>query len=472
MTLRPAEEARASLEAAAPGTLSTAEPRHLEEPRGRWRAASGLLARPRSTAEVAALVRTCARERVGIVPLGGGTGLVGGQVAEGCLILSFERMTAIREISRTEDLLICEAGAILSDVQAAAEAEGRLFPLSLASKGSARIGGLLAANAGGVNVLRWGNMRDLAVGVEAVLPDGTVLGGPGRLRKDNAGYDIRHLLIGAEGTLGIVTAASLRLVPPPASVATAWIAVPSPEAALKLLGIARDRAGEGVSAFELISGVGLGFLAEHLPDLRQPLAPAPDWSVLIELGLPSAAEDALAGIYEAAAEAGLAGEAVLAASEAQRAALWDVRESIPLGNRAVGALASHDISVPLGMVPEMIAEGVRRLEGRGVRLNAFGHLGDGNLHYNLFPARGRARGDYDAEALTGIVHGLVRELGGSIAAEHGVGRLKAAELAATGDPGKLAAMRAVKAALDPAGIMNPGAVLPRRAEPPGRGRPA
>ena len=455
MILRPAPDARAALEAAAPRTLSEAEPRHLEEPRGKWRARSGLVAKPRTTAEVAALVRACAAERVGIVPWGGGTGLVGGQVAEGNLILSLERMTAIREVSRAEDLLICEAGAILSDVHAAAEEAGRLFPLSLASKGSARIGGLLATNAGGVNVLRWGNMRDLTVGIEAVLPDGSILSGPGRLRKDNAGYDLRHLLIGAEGTLGIVTAAALRLVPPPADVATAWIAVPSPEAALSLLALVRDRAGEGVSAFELISVTGLDFLAEHLPQVRPPMRA--DWSVLVELGLPSDAEATLAAIYEAAGE--LAGDAVLASSEAQRNALWEARESIPLANRAVGAIASHDVSVPLGSVPQLIAKGGEALAGEAVRINAFGHLGDGNLHYNLFPALDRSRDGYDAPRLTGIVHDLVRSLGGSIAAEHGIGRAKAAELAAHGDPAKLAAMRAVKAALDPHGIMNPGAVL-------------
>jgi FAD/FMN-containing dehydrogenase len=449
------------------GTLVAPDAGHLEEPRGRWRGQAGAVARPRSTGEVAAIVRACAAARVGIVPWGGGTGLVGGQVmTEGPepLLLSVERMTALRGAFPAENALVVEAGMILADVQAEAAKIGRLFPLSLASEGSCRIGGNLAANAGGTAVLRYGNARDLCLGLEAVLPDGSIFNGLKRLRKDNAGYDLRHLLIGSEGTLGIITAASLRLYPIPAASVVAMLAVPSPSAALDLLGLAQERLGGMVSTFELIHRMGFDFLAETMPALRAPFDPVPEWLVLIELGLPAALEPeaTMAALYAEGAEAGLVTDGVIATSEAQAASLWNLREMIPQANRQIGAVSSHDISLPLSEIPDFIAKAPVALRALGeFRVNCFGHLGDGNLHWNVFPAKGASRRDHDAvrDRVKEVVHDMVHALGGSVAAEHGVGRLKVADLQRYGDPGKLAAMRAIKAALDPFGIMNPGAVL-------------
>ncbi len=440
---------------------------HLEEPRGRYAGQAGLIAYPRSTEEVAALVRAAASARVPVVPYGGGTGLVGGQVAPDGpvpLVLSLSRMTAIRAVHPEENVMVAEAGAILADVQAAAEAAGRLFPLSLAAEGSARIGGNLSTNAGGTGVLRYGNARDLCLGIEAVLPSGEVLHGLRRLRKDNTGYDLRHLLIGAEGTLGVITAASLKLFARPASVGTALFQVASPAAALSLLSLARDQVGEGVSAFELIGRQGFDFLAETVPEIRNPWDQTPDWCVLVELGLSAAASpsDALEALFAAGVEAGLMEDGMIAQNEAQRAAFWAIRETIPEANRRVGSISSHDISVPLGALADFIAEGGRRIATLGTfRINCFGHVGDGNLHYNVFPMPGKTRADHMAERdeIKRIVHDLVHEMDGSVSAEHGVGRLKVGDLERYADPAKLAAMRSIKAALDPLGIMNPGAVL-------------
>ena len=457
-------------EALPPGVLRPAEPRHLDEPRGRYAGTGRMVAAPRNLDEVAAVVRACNAARVGIVPRGGGTGLVAGAVMPAGplslplpLILSLERMTAIRAVWPDEDVLVAEAGATLQQVRDAANAAGRLFPLALASQGTAQMGGILGANAGGVAVLRWGNARALCLGIEAVLPDGSVIRDLKRLRKDNTGYDIRDLLIGAEGTLGVITAASLRLAPLPAEVATAMLEVPSPAAALALLGVANARLAGNVTAFELISGQGLAFMAEVLPQVRQPL-PGARWSVLVELslpvGLPAAA--ALDGLLADAMDGGLVTDGAVAQSGAQAAEMWSLREHLPEANRAIGAIVSHDISLPLSEIARFIDDAGAMLARMGdMRINCFGHLGDGNLHYNLFPAAGRTRDDYDAlrGPVQEAVHEMVVARGGSFSAEHGVGRMKVADLARWGDPGKLAAMRAIKAALDPLGIMNPGAVL-------------
>jgi FAD/FMN-containing dehydrogenase len=451
------------------GRVTAPEARHLEEPRARWQGQAGAVARPATTAEVATILAACHAARVGVVPWGGGTGLVGGQVmpdGPAPLLLSLERMTALRGAFPQENALVVEAGMILADVQAEAAKIDRLFPLSLASQGSARIGGNLAANAGGVHVLRYGNTRDLCLGIEAVLPDGTLFDGLTRLRKDNAGYDLRHLLIGSEGTLGVITAASLRLFPIPAATVVALLAVPSPAAALSLLSLAQDRLAGMVSAFELISRTGFDFLAETMPDLRLPFDPLPDWTVLVELGLPAGLEPevAMANLYDAADDRGLVTDGVIATSRAQAAGLWHLREMIPEGNRRIGAVSSHDISLPLSAIPGFIDAAPKAMQPLGTfRVNCFGHLGDGNLHWNVFPDRGRSRAEHDPvrKAVQRTVHDLVHALGGSVAAEHGVGRLKVADLQRYGDPGKLAAMRAIKTALDPHGIMNPGAVLPQ-----------
>ena len=466
--LNPADVAfRAELAARLPdGTLSEADAAHLTEPRGRW-TGHGLLARPRSTPEVAEIVRACAEARVGIVPWGGGTGLVGGQVmpdGPAPVILSLERMAALRAVFPQENAMVVEAGMVLADVHAHASAAGRIFPLTLASEGSARIGGNLATNAGGVHVLRYGNARDLCLGLEAVLADGSVLNGLKRLRKDNTGYDLKNLLIGSEGTLGIITAASLKLLPIPAAEGTALLVVDGPDAALKLLALAQARLGGLISAFELIGRAGLDFLAETLPEVRQPFPTPPDWMVLVELGLPDGLDPqaALEGLFEAGAAAGLVLDGLIAASEAQRQEFWRIRELIPEANRRIGAVSSHDISLPLGEVAGFIASCGPAIRALGpFRINCFGHLGDGNLHYNVFPPKGGNRADWEAQrdAIKTLVHDRVHALGGSISAEHGIGRLKVGDLERYGDPAKLAAMRAIKAALDPVGILNPGAVL-------------
>lgn len=469
MSLNSADTAFANLltEHLPKGSVSQTEPRYLEEPRGRYNGRHTFLVRPETVEQVSRVVCLAARERVGVVPYGGGTGLVGGQVSsEGPLplLLSLERMNSVRAMYPAENVLICEAGTILADVQSAAESVDRLFPLSLASEGSARIGGNLATNAGGTAVLRYGNTRDLCLGLEAVLPDGQIWHGLKRLRKDNTGYDLRHLLIGSEGTLGIITAATLKLSPRPAVSGTAIFVVPSPEAALSLLAVARDRLGEMVSGFELISGQGLRFLKEVLPDIRQPFETTPEWSVLIEVGLVVGMDPqaALTGVFEEAAEQGFALDGVIAQSAQQADDFWSVREHIPEANKRVGAVISSDVSVPLGHIPEFISVGKQLIaEAGSFRINCFGHLGDGNLHYNIFALPGEKASDRaDKRAqLQCIVHDLADRLGGSISAEHGIGRLKVDDLQRYGDPAKLSAMRAIKSALDPMGIMNPGAVL-------------
>lgn len=469
MSLNPADAAfRQRLAADLPDDVfRDVEDRYLEEPRGRYVGQSALLALPRNAQEVAQLIRHAGEACVGVVPYGGGTGLVGGQIAEdgpAPLILSLERMNKVRDVFADENVLIAEAGVILADVQAAAESVDRLFPLSLAAEGTARIGGNLATNAGGTGVLRYGNARDLCLGLEAVLPDGQIWNGLTRLRKNNTGYDLRHLLIGAEGSLGIITAAALKLFARPARQGTAMLVVESPQTALKLLSLARDHLGEMVSAFELMHQTGYAFLAETLPDVRLPFGDAPEWTVLIEVGLSGDLDPAasLETLFAAAMEVGLVSDGLIAQNQQQSDEFWAVREMIPEANRRIGSVSSHDISVPLGAIPDFIRKGGEVIAQIGAfRINCFGHVGDGNLHYNVFPLPGKARADHENQraAIKRAVHDLVDEMGGSISAEHGIGRLKVDDLERYGDPAKLSAMRAIKAALDPKGIMNPGAVL-------------
>ena len=469
MLLKPVDDPliahlRAALPAPAFRELSAG---YLEEPRGRWAGLAGVLVAPHTVEEVATVIRLAADAQVPVVPYGGGTGLVGGQIASdgpAPILLSLERMAKIRAVYPEENILIAEAGAILADVHAAAEGAERLYPLTIAAKGSARVGGLLATNAGGGNELRYGNARDLCLGLEAVLPNGQIWHGLRRLRKDNMGYDLRNLLIGSEGTLGVITAAALMLHAKPASEGTAMMSVAGPEAALSLLAMARDRLGEGVSAFELMHRMGLDFLAETLPDVKQPFEKPPEWMVLIDVGLAKDLDPvtALEGLFAEAYDAGLVSDGVIAQSEAQRAELWAVRETIPEANRRIGSVSSHDISVPLRAISAFIPKANAALAKLGpFRINCFGHVGDGNLHYNVFPPKGETRDAFKdlRDAIKRTVHDEVHALGGSVSAEHGVGRLKVEDLERYGDPAKLAAMRAVKQALDPQGIMNPGAVL-------------
>lgn len=454
------------LKATLPHALRDEAGRYLEEPRGRWQGQALAIMAPSSTAEVAMVLRIANETGTPVVPYSGGTGLVGGQIKEGGappILLTMERMTAVRAMDAAAGTMVVEAGAILQNVHEVAEADGWIFPLTLASQGSARIGGLLATNAGGVNVIRYGNARDLVLGVEAVLADGTVIKGLSPLRKNNMGYDLRHLLIGSEGTLGVITAATLRLFPTPSATGAAMMVVPSPQAALNLLRLAQARIGEGISAFELIGKMGFDFLSEVGPDVRVPFEAAPEWCCLIDLGLSHGTpEDALEALFAEAHEAGLVSDGVIAQSEAQRKDFWAVRENIPEANRRIGSISSHDISVPVAQVPVFTAEAPGRLAKiNAFRINCFGHMGDGNLHYNVFPLKGRTRADHESEraAIKTCVHDLVFEMGGSVSAEHGIGRLKVGDLETYGDPGKLTAMRAIKTALDPKNILNPGAVL-------------
>src|SRR5690625_4769840 len=441
--------------------------RYLVEPRGLMRGRAAIVLCPGTTERVAEILRFCVRHRIGIVPHGGGTGVVGGQVSPDLppgIVLSLERMDKIRAVLPEENALLTDAGVTLSRIREAAEAADRLFPLSLASEGSCQIGGNLATNAGGVQVLRYGNARDLCLGIEAVLPDGSILHGLKTLRKDNTGYDLRNLLIGAEGTLGVITGAALKLFPRPGTVITAMLSVPSPEQAITLLRRLQGRLGDNVTAFELIKQQGVAFL-RNWPDFRDPLSGDPPWRVLAEVTGP--ADSGLETRFELAMEdafaRGLAGDGVMASSMGQRADLWAVRERLPEGNRRIGAIASHDIALPIARIPEFITRGDERVATlhTGLRINCFGHLGDGNLHYNIFPPEGERAADHAhlRPELREAVHDLVHALGGSISAEHGIGRFKAADLMKYGDPAKLAAMRAIKQALDPYGIMNPGAVL-------------
>ena len=446
--------------------------KYLTEPRGRYHGSAGLLVAPDSTEQVSQIMKSASQARVAVVPYGGGTGLVGGQVLPNVeaggpapLILSLGRMRKVRACYPEENVLVVEAGAILVEVHAAAARINRLFPLSLASEGTAQIGGLLATNAGGVNVLRYGMARDQVLGIEAVMADGQIFNGLKRLRKDNTGYDLRHLLIGSEGTLGIITAASLKLVPRPSAEGTALLAVQSPRAALELLSRTKEIMGEGISAFEIISAQGLQFLSEIFPQLRQPWPEPPRWSVLLQLGLSGGIEpeQAFETLFERASDLILDG--VIAQSQQQANDLWSLRETIPVANKAIGAICSSDISLPLSELPGFIdAAGLRIAEFGALRINCFGHLGDGNLHYNIFPPAGTNVVDYaDIRGdLQQAVHRLTHELGGSVSAEHGVGRLKVNDIEVFGDPVKLHLMRQIKDTLDPQAILNPGAVLPEK----------
>ncbi len=433
----------------------------LVEWRGRWRGATPLLLLPRTTEEVAAAVGICAEAGLAITPQGGNTGLVGGQIPQGEVLLSLERMRAIRAVSPDDDVLVAEAGCTLQAVRDAAEAAGRTFPLSLASQGTATIGGLVSTNAGGTAVLRYGTMRALVLGLEAVLPDGRVLRGLKRLRKDNTGYDLKQLLIGAEGALGVVTAAALKLFPRLASRAVAIVGLASPEAALALLGRAKAESGGAVEAFELMGRLGVGLAVERIPAAREPLAQLHAWYVLIELATAAEgqAEAVLEGLLARALEDGLVQDAAIAASQAQAHAFWALREGQSAAQKPEGPAWKHDVAVPVAEVPRFLAQAdaaVRALSPRA-RIVAFGHVGDGNIHYDVLGPEG---GDPEAHAAlrdqgSRAVHDVAHRLGGSISAEHGLGSMKSQEALRYKDPVEVETMRAIRRALDPKGIMNP-----------------
>jgi FAD/FMN-containing dehydrogenase len=443
----------------------------LTDWRGRWHGRAAAMVSPADSGEVEAIVARCAAEGVAIVPQGGNSSMVGGATPDeggSAILLSLRRMKAIRSLSRDDNVLVAEAGLILSEVHAAAEAVGRRFPLTLGAKGSATVGGLVSTNAGGTQVLRFGPMRSLVLGLEAVLPDGSLFEGLSALRKDNRGYDLKQLLIGAEGTLGIVTAASLKLVPAVGSRAVAWVGLDSPVAALALLRRLEERLGDGVESFELVPEVALSLVLRHVPGTRAPLAEAHAWNVLIEAVAPQGAQDPRSSLEAALAgaiDAGLAADAMLAASEAQAEALWRLRDSISEAERHAGAAAKHDISVPVSAMPRFVEAVAGAVERRfpGTMVIAFGHLGDGNVHFNVQApagADGAAWLEEEAPAVSAFVYVQTQAAGGSISAEHGIGQMKREALEASTSPVQLAAQRAVKQALDPKGIMNPGKLLP------------
>jgi FAD/FMN-containing dehydrogenase len=443
----------------------------LSDWRGRYRGRAAALLSPASVEEVQAIVARCAGEGVALVPQGGNTSMVGGATpcdAGSALLLSLRRMNRIRSLSTDDNVLVAEAGVILSQVHDAAVEAGRRFPLSLGAKGSATIGGLVSTNAGGTQVLRFGSMRALVLGVEAVLPDGSIYEGLSALRKDNRGYDLRQLLVGAEGTLGVVTAASLRLVAAPGSRAVAWAGLAGPGDALRLLRHLESRLGEAVESFELVPDDALQLVLRHIPGTRPPLESAQAWHVLVEAVAPAGAPeagDSLGMALADALEAGIVADAVVAANEAQAAALWQLRETISEAERHEGPSLKHDISVAVSAMPAFMEEARAAVECRypGSRIIAFGHLGDGNVHFNVQAPSGPDQQAWLAERgseVSGFVYDLVTAAGGSISAEHGIGQMKLADFLRTVSPAQLAAQRAIKSALDPAGIMNPGKLFP------------
>lgn len=447
---------------------SSMEP-YLTDWRGRYTGNALAVVKPADTQQVAAVVRACFDAGVAIVPQGGNTGLCGGATPlnEGSsVVINLSRMNRIRHVDAANSAVIAEAGCTLRAVQDVAAAVNRLFPLSLASEGSCLIGGNLSTNAGGVHVLRYGTMRDLVLGLEVILPDGRVWDGLRALRKDNTGYDLKQLFIGAEGTLGIVTAAVLKLFPRPRARATAWIAVPGPDAAVALLGRLRDSCGDRVSAFEIVGRSALQLVLRHLPGARQPLPGDYDWTVLLELTdtLELAALDGmLEDVIGAAFGSGLVLDAAVAASVAQAESLWALRENISEAQKIEGISIKHDISVPVSRIPEFLARAhvVLTKVWPDVRIVAFGHIGDGNLHYNLSKPDALDNTDFIARTaeVNRIVHDLVAELGGSISAEHGLGQLKRVENMRYKSDVELDLMRAVKRVFDPRGLMNPGKVI-------------
>ncbi len=441
---------------------------NLEEPRGLYRGKALALVRPADTREVAAVVAYCNAARIAIVPQGGNTGLVGGQTPDASgsqAILSLQRLNRVREIDPLSETMIVEAGVTLAQAQEAALGADRLFPLSLAAEGTCTIGGNLSTNAGGVAVIAYGNARDLTTGIEVVLADGRIVSALSKLRKDNTGYDLKNLFIGAEGTLGVITAAALKLFPRPRSRATAFVGLSDPAQALALLALAREHFGQGVTSFELMPRIGLDFTFAYRPALRDPLGARHAWCVLIEVAsqIAGGLEEAMTGLLGAALELGIIEDASVAASLDQRAAFWAIRETLPDAQKPQGGSIKHDVSVPVGAVPVFLGEASAAVEAfmPGARVVAFSHLGDGNIHFNVTQPVGADAAAFLAQwtAMNAVVHEIVARHSGSISAEHGIGQLKRGLLAQTKDRNALDVMREIKATLDPNGILNPGKVL-------------
>ncbi|NDU92087.1 MAG: FAD-binding oxidoreductase [Ferrovum sp.] len=438
--------------------------------RGRYHGDAVVVVKPASTDEVAAVVRACHESRVAIVPQGGNTSLCGASIprpGQDEIILNLSRMNRIIATDWDNDTVACEAGTVLATVQHTARQGGHLFPLSIASEGTAEIGGIISTNAGGTAVLRYGNMRNLVLGLQVVLPDGRIWNGLRGLRKDNSGYDVKQWFIGAEGTLGIITAAVLRLFPLPQVRATAWVALNTPQDAVALLGYLRTFRGDRVTGFELVSRSALQMVLNHIPGSKNPLQQPSPWYVLVEMDDTDPGAD-LHGMLESslhdAQHRDMIIDAVLAQSETQADTLWALREQISEAQRLEGISIKHDISVPVSRIPDLIEDASSRLKARypGIRLLCFGHVGDGNLHYNLSKPDRLDNSEFieQTPVVNGIVHDAVARLGGSISAEHGIGQLKVDELARYKDSVELDLMKDIKHTLDPLGLMNPGKIFP------------
>jgi FAD/FMN-containing dehydrogenase len=439
---------------------------HLEEWRSKYKGSSGLLLRPATTSQVAAILKICNDTNTPVVPQGGNTGLVGGQIPfNGEIVLSLSRLNRIRKLDATARTIVVEAGVILAEVQRAADAAGLLFPLRLAAEGSATIGGNLSTNAGGVNVLRYGMARDLVLGLEVVLSDGRVLDLLRSLRKDNTGYDLKQLFIGSEGTLGIVTVAALKLFPKPAELSTAFVALPSPAAAVDLLAKLQAETGGQISAFELVPHIGLELVLKHVPGARDPFASTSPWYALVEAA--AASRFNLNEIMETALASATAermiNDAVIASSETQRAALWSLRESISEAQKREGASIKHDVSVPVSAIPRFLEEATAAVLRvvPGARPVSFGHIGDGNIHFNFSAPKGGDDAAFLAHwsQVQGTVHDIVHRFGGSISAEHGIGVQKRDQLLLYKTPVEIELMRTLKRTLDPRNVLNPGKVV-------------
>jgi FAD/FMN-containing dehydrogenase len=444
----------------------------LTDWRGRYTGRALALASPASTEEVAALVKLCAKHSIAIVPQGGNSGMVGGATPDASgrsMLLSLRRMDKVRRIDETAGQVVCEAGMILQALHDVAADHDLRFPLTLGGKGSATVGGLISTNAGGTQVLRHGTMRAQVLGIEAVLADGSVFDGLTALRKDNRGFDLKQLLIGSEGTLGIVTAATLRLLPAPTARVTVWAGLPGLIEARTLLRMLERAVGDTLEGFEVVPAHCLQSVLAHLPDARAPLAGRHEWNALIEfvasgMDEPALRERAEAALAEAL-EGGLIEDAAFATNETQAEAFWTLRDSISAAERALGPAMQHDISVPVERMPEFILAAIPALESEfpGTRGVAFGHLGDGNVHFHVLAPDGAIPGEWEAsegKRVSARVYDLVTEWGGSISAEHGIGQNKIGELARLGDPVALSMMRSVKRALDPDGLLNPGKLVP------------
>ena len=433
----------------------------LLEWRDRWTGETPFLALPKTTADVAAVVGVCAESGTPITTQGGNTGLVGGQIPQGEVLLSTERLRAVRETDTFDDVLVAEAGVTLAAVHEAAAALRRRFPLGLASEGSATIGGVVSTNAGGTQVLRYGMTRNLVLGLEAVLPNGEVWNGLKHLRKDNTGYDLKQLLIGAEGTLGVVTAAALKLYPVMASRAVAMIGVDSPQTAIRLLVRAKDETGGAVEAFELMGRLGVDFALKNIAGTRDPLAQAHPWYVLAEFssGEPGSAEASMERFLASGLEDGLIRDAVVAQTDAQGRALWAIRENQSPAQKPEGATWKHDVSVPVSHVAAFLEEATAAMHvfAPGARIAAFGHIGDGNIHYDVLRPDGGSDAEHAARRDAGsrIVHDIVASMGGSISAEHGLGSMKTEEARRYKSSVEIEALSAIRRALDPKRIMNP-----------------